>query len=367
MTTKPNTQPEPKRRRVSLSKVRDFRHCEQLYYYRYFLKLRRKEKAAAPELGILLHEYLDNYYSGIKNENDPQTTYDIALEKVAEKHTDRLRVIARTIYDLGLTDSAVEILKLVDRATNIIRRYHQEHGLADAKRYKILLVEEYLRCEIAPGLDSAGLVDLVTVDRETDLVSIWEHKSTGSVPPQSVRLFDLQTALYEQQLMELFQLPIDSIVWNYIRTKAPVVPERLKKGGLSRDKRIDTNWQTYLDTITKFNIDPLDYQDMQTVLQERESRVYFPRYEHVIVAQGLIEDYVKTALDIQAAEESWESETPDMPVRNLSRDCEYCDMKRLCFAALTGGDEGDIIRLDFEVDTYQSERDLVHANQDTTA
>lgn len=327
---------------ISLTAVRSYQRCQQQYEYRYVRRLRRRDKAAAPELGIMIHEYLEVFYKDLQKGEDVISAHEHGCDVVRVSNTTRMQLSASIAHMAGADELAVEYLGLVDKAVRLCERYLKAHGLNDAQRYTFIYVEKDVESEVLPTIISRGKVDLVTQDQTNGRIHIWEHKSVTTEPPEGIRLFDLQTPLYVSQL----DVDIDAVNWNYIRTKEPTIPRVLKAGGLSRDTHMDTTWECYADTIRENGLNIDDYMDMEAVFGGRESKIFFPRYEQVIITDHIIlEDYKETGREIWRARKRWR-EGKARPIRSLARDCEFwCEFKMLCHTALTGGDEDDMIAL----------------------
>jgi hypothetical protein len=335
---------------VSLSAYQIWQRCEQRYYYQYVRYLRHRDVFLAPTLGRFLHTYLEYFYQGVKEGHYPEDAHMAAQFKTSSKFVSELKGYAQTAFISGNEDMARELEALPAMAGRLSDRYYLVRGKVDADRYEILHVEEKLKLQITDGIVSTGVTDLVTRDKENGLTNIWEHKSTQYVPQDSVRLRDFQTMLYAIKVRDQFDINIDSVIWNYIRTKEPTIPEVLKSGGLTLRKDLDSTWEVYSATARRAGIDPYEekYAEMRQRLEGREETIFFPRYEVVIVTNEgiLMDDYIEEARRMKAGRESWKR-GDSKPIRTLARDCDGCDYLRICQAALTGGDEEDIISMRF--------------------
>ena len=333
---------------VSLSAVQAFRKCQQQYFYRYVERLKRKDKAPAPELGIILHDYLACYYKWLQADVPAIEAHQTGLLKISADYMPEIKRFARVAERVGQHDLAAELLEIPGKASRIAERYYLARGQFDAERYEILYVEQELRWQIRKSLRSDGRLDLVTRDNETGRVLLWDHKSTGNVPDDDYRMRDLQTLLYAEKLAP--ELEVDCVLWNYIRTKEPTVPEQLKAGGLSRRADLDSTWEVYCAELTRLGLNPNEYEEQCLRLAGRELSVFFPRIEQVIVAQAdvLLRDYINTAREIRRYRKAWADGLVE-PVRNLSMDCSWCEFATLCNAVILGGDESDIREMRFVV------------------
>ena len=328
---------------ISLSAIQSYRTCQQQYAYRYVERLRKRDRSKPLELGSLLHKYLELYYGMLKDGVKPNDAHEASKLATSAEFTPQVRRSAKVLYEMGQDALAKEMLAILPMSGRIADRYFLTRGEEDAEEYEILLVEEELESEVAPGFLSRGKIDMITRSRDTGLVELWEHKSTGSVPSTEYRLRDLQTTLYKYQLEEY---EIDQVVWNYIRTKEPTVPKVLKsgpyKGGLTHAKSLDSTWEVFAAEIKRHGFKEIDYLEQRKRLEGREESVYFPRYPQVILAnpQVLLRDYVRTAKDIKLAIERWRARKR-VPVRTLSLSCDWCDFKDLCNAVLLAGSDKD--------------------------
>jgi hypothetical protein len=143
--------------------------------------------------------------------------------------------------------------------------------------------------------------------------------------------------LYYWALKELGQ-KCDGVLWDYIRTKPPAVPELLKAGGLSKRKNIDTDEATYLKAILENGLNPDDYSDMlQLVRNTKKSsffkRVYLPN-PSVGMVKEVVADFFDTAEEIQNAKK--------FP-RNMTKDCRSCSYYQICSLEIRGLDS-DLVR-----------------------
>lgn len=330
----------------SLSALQAWQRCQQRYQYAYVAKLRQKMKDVAPKRGNMLHEYLAAYYLAIRNGSAPLLAHQ-AGQKTLMARRDELKSQAAVSFYAGEEEEAQEYLNILPDTLDISGRYFRVRGETDAKRYQVLRVEEKFDFQLAAGITSTSIIDLVLRDRTTNLVWLVEHKSTRSVPDSAVRLRDLQTLLYAEVLSR-HGLHVDGVLWNYLRTKVPDVPHQNKDGRFSKAVAIDTTWEVYQKAVIDAGQDPETYEDVRQRLSGREKTAFFPRHEHVIVADSniLLGDYAAEAVAVRTARRSWEMGIT-RPTRTIARDCSFCPYWRICEAALMGGDEEDVIALRF--------------------
>lgn len=352
---------------TSLSATGKFRQCEQLYYYNYILRISRRDRGAKLELGILLHKFLEHYYGGIKQLSDkgasPQQIGElsvrlwmIAKDAVVKEYTPILNAYISSALTAGDTVSVEELRDVLPLFGYIAWRYHQWRGAYDALQYEVIFVERQLVARLTDTITSVAVVDLLTRDRETGRVNLWEHKSTGNVPEQERRFRDLQTLLYKFMVEQGLGIHVDGSMWNYLRTKRPTVPEVLKQGGktgkkgeMSKSRNIDSDWQTYSQALLDAGLDPANYAEMEQVLSGKETSVFFPRFDLPIAASAsvLLSDYLRTNLAIERRRKEWEE--GDKPTRTIALHCDWCEYKPICQAVVMGGDAESVIRFRYKV------------------
>lgn len=333
----------------SLSAFSAWQQCEAKYNYSYVRRLSPKVKDVASKRGIILHGYLAGYYNGIRAGVQPQQAHINSLLAVLEVEKPKAIAAANTAFFTGNEDLAKSYLDLCDAVERIANRYFLARGRYDAARYEVLMVEDYIRTPLLADIVSNSIIDLVFREKaERGLIWLVEHKSTGNVPSSSVRIRDFQTFLYGSVLKHARGIHVDGVLWNYLRTKEPTIPKLLKAGNFSRDKSIDSTWDTYKRAVLEAGQDPQAYSDMEELLGERETTVFFPRYENVIVVDPdtLMHDYITEASRMRVARMQWDAGIA-RPIRTLTRDCDWCSFYKLCEAALMGGDEEDLIQRHF--------------------
>lgn len=347
---------------VSLSAYQTWQRCETQYYYRYVRKLRPILPEIAPERGIMLHGYLEAYYRSLREGLDRDKAHERGQYAIME-YTDKLKVAAATAFYGGNEELAQEYQSLLGRVVDIAERYFNVRGKTDADQFEILAVEETIDLALAGGITSRSVIDLVARERDRGLVWLWEHKSVKAVPDSKLRIRDLQTLLYATVFERTRGIHIDGIMWNYLRTKDPDVPHQNKSKGKAERARfsvaqsVDTTRDIWERTLRSVGEDPDDpyYATIAKRLEHADTTIWFPRYEHVIVADPglLLNDYAIEATRIRYARWAWEQGVAT-PVRSIRRDCDFCPFYRVCEAVITGGDEEDAIRMKFTVSTRES-------------
>jgi len=324
--------------KISYSAVQDWRRCQQLYAYRYIDNLESVLPQPAMTLGTVLHNYLEGFYRLYPTVGHADAHAN-AVQHIEDEHGRELIALGNTAYAGGQAELAEELFGLVEKAQGIAERYYTTWGQHDADTQTPLLVEEPIEVPLTDTILTPTRVDLVTRD-DDGLTWLWEHKSSGSIPPQTRRMKDLQTTLMAAIIHHQLGIKVDGVVWNYLRTKPPTVPDTLKSGLLTMRKDLDSTWPTYLSEIERLGQDPIMYDEVRQRLEGRELTNYFVRIAQPLYQREdiLLRDFVTTAQEIEASR----ARSDFIPVRNVSINCDWCSFSKLCEAAIISGDESDL-------------------------
>lgn len=290
----------------SQSKVKAFRRCRKIYDYKYNQGLTRRTAPATLSRGITLHEMLDASVMG-KDWREPLECY-------------------RQEYQ-GLWSDETGNYSSPEDLESLYLRY-QKHWANDGLNYRgrsEIEIETTHR-----GIKFKGIIDKLPED-QMGRVWLMDHKTHKILPDEDARFSDIQTVLYYWALREEGE-KVDGVLWDYIRTKPPAIPETLKSGGLSKRANIDTDYDTYLAEIQRNGLNPADYQDILTKLKQGKKafflRVKLPTPNEALVS-SVVNDFFDTAEQILEAK-SFE--------RNMTRDCKSCSYYQLCSAEVRGLD-----------------------------
>lgn len=334
---------------VSYSAVNTWRDCPKSYEYQYLIGLRPRVEPRPFALGSLLHTYLEHFYKSLKAGKNPAEAYLAGVEAVHGER-DKIAGYIETARVAGQEEIAKELSEIIPMTLRIANRYHQTRGMEDARLYDVLAVEQRIEYPLLTDGDDTvitpAVIDLIVRNRETRQLEMWDHKSAGQIPKDGTRLRDLQLLLYSVILMEKYNLQIDKVVWNYLRTSEPTAPKLLQNGTLSRAKSSDSSALVYLEAIREHGFSPNDYADMLEYYADRERTVFFPRHSQPVMLQSeqiLLGDMVYSAEQMIAAQKEF-AQTGQFKgaVRNVGFRCNFCKFAPLCTAAITGGDEDSI-------------------------
>lgn len=302
---------------VHQSTIKSYRHCRQQYHYRYMEKIERRRRPNPLIRGTIIHKMVELGSTG----KDPF----LALKAAAKQ------------YDKLFREEKEEYGDLIGDIGRLMTGYFDWYAIDPVK--PILLkgipaVELNFSVELCKGVQLEGKIDRVGTTRDK-LRWLEDTKSHKTLPEGDINYSDIQTVLYTWAFEKQWDVKIDGILWNYIRYKAPTIPELLKSGELSH-ANIDTLWPVYADAIKRHKLDPKDYQDMKKKLEGKESSFF-------IRARLPVNKKLHEAIRAEAIITAKEMQEERDPYRNIGRHCSWCEYAPLCQAELRGLD-ASIIR-----------------------
>lgn len=307
---------------VSHSQVKTYRRCPQQWTYKYLDRLQAKGKKRAPYLGNWLHRCLETHYQF----GDWRIGHK---EYLAEWNA---------LFD----EEREELSKKYGPLPQAVRRIIKSYLWYWANDGWTVLATEY-EFEIEIGSFQAGDVRIVVyANGKSDLVveddegNRWvvDHKSTGSIPDQNAfHAMDPQLMLYPEGVKPKFG-KMAGIVYNYIKSRPPTIPQLTQKTGQLSRRKINTDYPTALRFLKDNGMDPKDYSDFLKPL--RKKSVFLIRYRlprERRVTKTIIRDFIATARDIYL------ERTKKHHVRNITKDCKtQCEYHDLCRGELNGYD-----------------------------
>ena len=312
------------------SSMKAWRKCQMLYNYRY-IRLLKKRRPAVPLIrGSIIGELLDKRAEG-KKPTQVIAKYEAEYGKLFQDE--------RELYG----DIIPECLRIVDN----YKKLYKNDGLTylngkDGKPYELEVVAEFT--VDGQKVHFQGHLDKLVQD-ERDLIFVMDHKSHKVIPDSGARFNDLQLVTYVWLLPMAGYPKPDGVLWDYLRTKPPTVPEMLKKGGLTRRANIDTDYDTYLQAIQDNHLNPEDYQEELKRLKESSAGRYFDRVKLPAPSTALIDQVVREFKEtiIQIRDISKRGTY----VRNMTKDCSWCEYYGLCSAEIRGLDTDFILKAEF--------------------
>lgn len=308
---------------LSFSRLKSWRRCEMQHHYRYYQRLRKKAKGLPLFVGTGIHDMLE-----------AQVTKGSWTTEMGNFRKEFNKIFQEEREELGDLPGTIEGV-----VAGYFERY-QDDGLIYVPRHRGLKAEIKVLVDLDNHTRFLGYVDKFPMDQE-GRHWVMDHKSCKSIPEESQRFADLQLLFYVWLLPQLGYPVPDGVIWDYIRKKAPTIPETLVKGGLSKSAKIDTTYQVYMATVDKAikakTISPDDrqgYDDFAQSLKGKEEkfyrRIYLPANNERMVT-NVVQDVLVDAAEIRRR-------GPNAQVRNMTKDCNFCSYYSLCQAEVRGLD-----------------------------
>lgn len=318
---------------VSQSRIKKWRRCKKAHDYRYNQRLEKRRKQVRLFKGELLHEMLSAQALLQLHPKAPRDTPDDVLRKASKKHRILLKE-ERELYG-----------DIIDDCRRIFEAYNRRYA---EDRLTPISSEEYVSTLLAPEIQFDGYIDNRVEDKE-GRKWIRDYKTCASIPAEESRFADIQLVLYAwawNRMNEKYpDKQVSGVIWDYIRTKPPAIPELLKTGRLTKRKDIDTDHFTYLKTIKDHGLSPKNYRDILDMLKEKKStgfaRVKYPLPPKSAMEQ-ILEDFRASAVEIEVLGKT-------LKTRTMAYDCGSCEYFELCQAELRGLDTNYIRKASYEI------------------
>jgi len=307
--------------RVSHSKIKAWRRCRFAYSQKYIHNLVPRRKKRALLMGGYIHDGIEAITKG---EN-----WEAVVDRCCEE------------YDKMFIEEKVEIGNIPEDLDRILRGYERKYK---RDKLKYLGSEIEFTVPLIPGVaELTGRIDGVVEDKRKRKWLKETKSFSKDMPQEEVRLTDQQTVVYCWAIPQLGLPEPQGVMWDYVRSKPPTLPQQLKAGGLSKAKKIRTNYHTYLEEIKRLGLKKKDYADILDELKDRPDewyhRIYLPARPHMI--DILIKDWKEAAWEIYYLEGTSQS-------RSINWDCSRCDYYPICRAELQDLDTEYIIKKEYK-------------------
>lgn len=316
--------PDTGQRISTHSMLKTFRRCPKQAEYKYVHRLKPRMLGTPLKRGTWVHELLELHHQGLdwrKRHKQLSAKFNEMLDE------------ERDFYG----DMPTEIAQVMES--------YVWHYKADP--WKIVETEYKVEAEFPDGTLYRGMVDAL-VETEFGLFVV-DHKTHKTLPDSNFRLLDAQSALYLWACREN-GLDVKGFIWNYIRWKAPSVPQLLKDGTRISDRATDTDFPTMYRALKRYKADNPDFkvrpQDKAKLLQLKAQRyepgkpqtsTFFRRdileKDDDMLSRVLTENF-HTSMRMH----DYNFSNPDAVERVVDRGCTFsCSYKDLCTSELFTG------------------------------
>lgn len=310
---------------VHQSTLKCWRSCHRKYYYRYILRLEKRKPPAPLLRGTVVHQMIENHLEG----KDPWKPYK-EMVKAYSKLFDEEKE--------NYGDLPTELKTLM---TGYFEWYKKDPLFPISPKGSKKKAEHKFRVKLTESIDLEGMIDAVASDRAKRGWLV-DHKSHKQIPRGDVKYSDIQSALYTWVIPQMGFAPVRGVAWNYIRWKAPAIPELLKSGEMTRRVNIDTTWPVYKQALLDNKLNPKNYKDMEKLLSGKEGDFYVRSY--LPVKKEMIETLVDEART--TAREIKRKGGKDT-TRSTNNQCGWCEYYGLCNAELRGLDTSFMLKAEY--------------------
>lgn len=305
---------------ISWSELKTFQRCPKQWEYKYDDRLVPKAKARPLYLGSWVHAALESYYVGGDwriGHNEYLKDYNALFEEER----------------IGLeTKRGRRGPSLPDIVTRIMKSYafyRKDEG------WTVKAVEQPFEVDTPLKINGKvqpfqGIIDLVIEDPEGRWWVV-DHKTAGTIPDASAfHAMDPQLMLYPWAAKKAWGWDIAGVIYNYVKSKPPGIPQLTKSGAISK-RKIVTDYPTVVRFLRDNGLDPAEFRDILRPLRKKSPflrRYRLPR-ERVVTREILL-DSLATSKRIRSNERRY---------RVITRDCSsQCSYHDLCRSELNGFD-----------------------------
>ena len=182
-----------------------------------------------------------------------------------------------------------------------------------------------------------------------------DHKTHKTLPNLAYRTLDTQSPIYVWVARQN-GYEVEGFIWNYLRWKAPSVPNLLKDGTRLSKSACDTDYPTLKKAIKDYGLDPADYQDWLDRLKAQryefggmQTSGFFRRdiFER---DPDVIDRMLLSAMRTADSMNGYDFTEPDAVERTVGRHCQYmCSYTDLCTAELMGHNTKPLLKQNYKV------------------
>lgn len=242
---------------------------------------------------------------------------------------------------------------ILEDASDIMREYKRRwrgDGIVYLKGPSGARAEHKFSMDLCKGIILNGKIDAIakTEDRNRWLT---EHKTFKKEWSEEDKWRNVQSSLYIPAWIDMTGKRMDGIMWDYIYSKPPSVPKLTKTGKISQAAIV-----TLPTTVNRFlakNELSSTHEGADFLIAAGEEgveryfqRTFIPRNERV--ERMVRADVISTAKEMRA-------KLGVARERTIDHHCNMCEYKKICNAALTGGDVKFVKKSFYYVDEEERE------------
>ena len=317
---------------TGFSMVKAYRRCPKQYEYKYIQHLQKIAPPPPLLRGTILHEILDARAI---------STGKVGFKTIMAKYDEKYHALfqeEQELYGESFLDDIARVYQ------GYLRHW-------DDTNIEYLASEEFLSTQLVGDILFQGHLDKRIF--KDGRMWVMDHKSHKHIPTVDQRFNDYQQLLYVWAYNREHSRgdQIDGVIWDYIRTKPPTIPEKLKSPNFSQAKNLDTDVYTYTKALVAGGANPKFYKNFLAELEKRQKdrfyqRVFLPAPSRAMV-DCVVKDFTETSQIMHGLK---------VYPRSPSRDCSWCEYYRLCSAELRGLDHKFIRKSEYKVEEVPSDQ-----------
>lgn len=342
------------------SMLKTFLRCPKQAQYKYHERLKKRMLTSRDrplKRGTWFHELLEVHYRG---------------ESWKQRHRELTNK-----YSLLMDEEKDALGDLPTELSALMRSYLWHYGANKddpMHGWKVLGTEVTFECPWPDSEDGNDIyrcrVDMVAED-QWGLIIV-DHKSHKSLPDHTFRILDAASPLYVWAARSN-GYDVRGFMWNYVRTKAPTVPELVYKDKPNQrlsNKAIDTDYPTMVRAIRDYGLDIEPYRDRLRYLRSQRWQPGKPQTSPFFRRDILEKDDDMIARVVASAmrtRDRMHADYDDLETveRVSDRSCTFiCDYRQLCETEHFGGNAELLRRKLFRVGDplsyYQDQKDITN-------
>lgn len=308
---------------ISYSRFSTYLSCPYKHYLGYVKRLELKKPVRPLYFGSDFHKLLE--LRGKKAE----------LRKAKEDISDKY-------YEMPASWQSELGEDYVDDLFSIFRDYNKVYDGAPLPHITEHPFEILLGYYKGEPVYFVGVIDELYLYKKCGkkFIKIGEHKTFNRKPDMNTLTMNTQKCLYAKATqIERGILP-QEVIWDYIKSTPAKEPVWLPKSGrFSESKSSDITPYSWVRACRKHGIDNKDTIRKGSVLYGQNTSNFFfrvPQELYPQMVENIWDGFVYTCKDI--ARQGRRNKT-----KNVTRDCQYCNFRDICFSEMSGGDTKYII------------------------
>lgn len=304
----------------SHSELKTYQRCPKQWEYKYDQRLVPKAKSKPLYLGNWVHRALQTHYTDGDWKIGHQE-YVNDWNRLFQEERDALRTKRGKI-------SLPPFPEIVERIMRSYVWYNRDEG------WEVVAVEQEFEVDTPLVIDGVrqkfkGIIDLIVKDQDS-LNWIIDHKTASNIPePTSFHGMDPQLMLYPWGAKRAWNMDVAGIIYNYVKSKPPTIPQLTKSTQQISKRKIVTDYPTYVRFLKQNGYDPADFQEELRPLRKKSAflrRYKYPREK--VVTTEIVKDALATVKKLRK---------PERHIRVITRDCSrMCSYFNICRAELNG-------------------------------